>query len=496
MGRSLVYSIVSRICHHDSTTELVYNERARQGTPSSQAHDLTREATSGGACGRGHKLRATQRSFTKRLTFITSSRTRSVASSRILVSLRRPLTCDLQELSPTTEAHQCRLPSFTEAFSDVIAAHDVASVRNYCGPNLSRKTSAVSLYSEFGGLSTGPGPTPLSTAHTSPAVSPIAPCFNINNQSRLHIRVNLGNHNQDALRELDEEQQQRLAPARYRRPCPRPSPYGDFDTRGHPRRRACSSRNSRPPTSNGEGERDRHFNQKYRPVDRLFIVWGKDDENWGWHTILRRRLPLLPVLLGCEYDRSVEENRKVAGLNGMYYRENDLNFPVLTPDGSGLVLVKKDGRWWECTKSQKCRTDEHGNSIKGRKRGAAAAGGGADPRPRGMVERYPEEVLLYWNQVRAFVPEEKRAEVYARAERYCEFTPSSSLFPSTEGSPVTNRSRLTGEIRAEQRRQYGVPEWSPDNKEDRVLDLNPPKKPEEGTPTTLRARAARKAKRS
>lgn len=341
-----------------------------------------------------------------------------------LVSLPRPLTCDLPEFSLTDEAQQCRLPSFSEAFSGVIAAHDGASARKPYGPNLSKKISSLSLYSENGGLSTGPGPSPLSTALPSPAVTPTAQFFNITTQSQIDICMNLGLY-QDAHREVDEKHQQRLSSPRYRRACSRPSPYGGFDTSAHPRRRASGSRNSsRPPTtSTGEGERDRHFNQKYHPADRLFIVWGKDDENWGWHTILRRRLPLLPVLLGGEYDRSVEENRKVAGLNGMYYRENDLNFPVLTPDGSALVFVEKDGRWWECTRSQKCRTDENGNSIKGRKRGGAGAGAGgaADPRPRGMVERYPEEVLLYWHQVREFVPEEKRAEVHARAKRYCEF---------------------------------------------------------------------------
>lgn len=68
------------------------------------------------------------------------------------------------------------------------------------------------------------------------------------------------------------------------------------------------------------------------------------------------------------------------------------------------------------------------------KRAAAATGGSgssascsdavsaADTRPRGMVERYPEEVLLYWdNHVRHFIPEDKREEVYARAKRYCTF---------------------------------------------------------------------------
>lgn len=33
-----------------------------------------------------------------------------------------------------------------------------------------------------------------------------------------------------------------------------------------------------------------------------------------------------------------------------------------------------------------------------------------------------------------------------------------------------------GDIRAEQRRQHDIPPWSLDNKEDRVLDLNEPKR--------------------
>lgn len=32
----------------------------------------------------------------------------------------------------------------------------------------------------------------------------------------------------------------------------------------------------------------------------------------------------------------------------------------------------------------------------------------------------------------------------------------------------------SGEIRAEQRREKGVPQWTPDNEEDRVKHTNPP----------------------
>lgn len=317
--------------------------------------------------------------------------------------------------------------------------------------------------------SSGPGLSPLSTAHTSPVVSPTTPYYNVPSSGWLNIQLDLRRHQDELMPRPELFPKRRLALARTRRVSSRTAPYG-FDAPHHQeRRRACSGRPASPanhhhhsqqqhqqqqqhhpagPTAtapgggqgNAGGERDRHFNQKYKDPDKLFIIYHKDDLKWGWRAIQERRLELLPVLLGRDYDRSVEERRKVAGLNGMYYRQNDHNMPVLAADGSGLVFVERDGRWWECARSQKCRTGEDGtsssgggagNGIKGPRKGsssAAAAGGGgaggADTRPRGMVERYPEEVLLYWeNHVRHFVPDDKAAEVYARAKRYCESCP-------------------------------------------------------------------------
>lgn len=206
------------------------------------------------------------------------------------------------------------------------------------------------------------------------------------------------------------------------------SSSSSFDIAHHPAakqpRRPASYPNlkSSDVPSGPPGKSSRHFNQKYTNPDRLFIVYCKEDQKMGWPEIITRRLEMLTVLLGHDYDREVEEKRQIHGINGRYYRENDI-MPLLTPDGSGLVFREKDGRWWECVLSQKCRVDEHregavGGGGGGRRKGG---GGGADARPRGMVERYPEEVLEYWDShVRFFVPEETREEVFARATRYGE----------------------------------------------------------------------------
>lgn len=183
-------------------------------------------------------------------------------------------------------------------------------------------------------------------------------------------------------------------------------------------------------------------------------MYHKEDQRWSWPAILARRLQLLPVLLGPEYNRQVEERRRVSGLNGMYYRENE-HMSVLTPDGSGLVFTEKDGRWWEVARSQKCRTsgsdsnnnDDNNNTNKNRagassdaRRGSGAGTGVnaataavvADTRPRGMVERYPEEVVHYWDRhVRHFIPEERQAEVLARARRFCKFIYLKEAFPTS-----------------------------------------------------------------
>lgn len=378
------------------------------------------------------------------------------------------------ELTPTTSEFQpCRLPSFSETFSDLIAAHNSKPTPKYYDhappPLQPRRGSPGSEYSWHGGgggagagggIGSVPGLSPLSTAHTSPAVSPTTPTYSIPSQTQLEIQVRLGllgpHHQQDALGHMDMVSNRRLLLARSRRASSaqhhhqqqqqsrRASGTGSVSggrtasrqpsmtfhndnhlSHSHDAAAAAGVGDARDSTT----DRERHFNQKYKNPDKLFIVYCKDDLRWGWPAIQAQRLPLLPILLGNDYDRSVEERRKVAGLNGMYYRENDLNMPVLTPDGSGLEFVERDGRWWECTRSQKCRTGESNaagscgrkGSSTSTKRGSVG-GCAADSRPRGMVERYPEEVLLYWDKhVRHFVPEDKRAEVYARAERYCKY---------------------------------------------------------------------------
>lgn len=139
----------------------------------------------------------------------------------------------------------------------------------------------------------------------------------------------------------------------------------------------------------------------------------------------------------------------MSGLNGMYYRENE-HMSVLTPDGSGLVFAEKDGRWWEVSSSQKCRTNGPDSNINDNsnrtgasssaRRGsgvgtgvnAATTAAPADTRPRGMVERYPEEVVHYWDRhVRHFIPEERQAEVLARARRFSKFINQKEAFPTS-----------------------------------------------------------------
>ncbi|KAK7740562.1 hypothetical protein SLS53_005406 [Cytospora paraplurivora] len=302
----------------------------------------------------------------------------------------------------------------------------------------------------------------------------------------------------------DQNRQRRLEVARPRRPSSRQAPYAP-DNRGrrHSGTRSNSVSKYQPaagtcggggggsgggcgvPAGLEDGDRDRkpHFNQPYTRSVKLFILYYKDDCKYGWPAINARRVELLPVLLGGSYKREVEDNRKVAGINGFYYRLNAM-MPALTPDGSGLQFLEKDGRFWEFTESSKCRTttttaasaaaasaaaaEDVRPGTLGSTEAATAATASAGPtttttttsttttttrtdaRPRGMVDRYPEEVVHYWDDyVRHFVPPEKHAEVYNKAKRYCE-------------------------IRAEQRRAKGVPQWTPDNEAERVVHKNPP----------------------
>lgn len=367
----------------------------------------------------------------------------------------------------TTAPKQCSLPGFSELFSDVIAAADRRSDfrDGYVAHNFARRGSADSEESRRGSLSSVPGLSPLSTAHTSPIISPTTPpaSFNIPTKSQLQICLRLADYHDDR-----ERHKRKLSQIRSRRTPSRHSLYGELDNQqfrhihspnrsipllhhhhSHQPSRPSSSMTAIPQptlsisssstTTEDASEREPHFNQKYKDPDKLFIVYHKEDQRWSWPAILTRRLQLLPVLLGPEYNRQVEEHRRVSGLNGMYYRENE-NMSVLTPDGSGLVFVQKDGRWWEIARSQKCRTggggpadsNNNGSRAAGGRRGsgvgtaaaAAASITAADTRPRGMVERYPEEVVHYWDRhVRHFIPEEKQADVLARARRYCKLWP-------------------------------------------------------------------------
>lgn len=417
----------------------------------------------------------------------------------------------------------------------------------YAAPSFARRGSAGSEESRRGSLSSVPGLSPLSTAHTSPIISPTTPpaSFSIPTKSQLQICLRLADYRDD-----QERQRRKLTQIRSRRTPSRHSFYGELDTQQHlghthsPNRAvhlyqhrhhhqqrrqspvittvppipslpistsssSSSSSTTTTTTATIEDARERkpHFNQKYKDPDKLFIVYYKEDQRWSWPAIVARRLQMLKDVLGPGYNPRVEEHRNVSGLNGMYYRQNEL-MSVLTPDGSGLVFAEKDGRWWELAKSQKCRaaapdSNNPAAASAGVRRGSGA-GTAADTRPRGMVERYPEEVVHYWDPyVIKFIPKEKQAEVLARARRYCK------LYPSGQEEKRTNHDPIhPGEIRAEQRRQHGVPPWSLDNREDRVLTIKEPKKDgpsnddstaannDNSSPSTCRGRNARRSRRS
>ncbi|KAL1880597.1 hypothetical protein Daus18300_001208 [Diaporthe australafricana] len=294
----------------------------------------------------------------------------------------------------------------------------------------------------------------LSTASPPPRLVPRTPeaHFSIAPQSDLKIELRLGDH-QTATHKRPEYLQAELEeaasinrrillePARSRRPSSRQSPYS---TAAADKGRRGSSKNR----ADGEAgtplkgkQKPPHFNLRYSKSVKLFILYHKEDCGWGWKAINKRRVDLLPVLYREGYKPEIERNRQVAGINGFYYRLNEV-MPALTPDGSGLRFVEHDGRSWELTVPSKCR------GAKEKKKGKAE--GDVDARPRGMVDRYPEEVIYHWDEfVKHFVPLGRHAEVYARAKRYCE-------------------------IRAEQRREMGVPQWTPDNESDRVKHTCPP----------------------
>lgn len=225
---------------------------------------------------------------------------------------------------------------------------------------------------------------------------------------------------------LEQANKRRLMSARGRRSSSRQVPYSTAASdRGH-RGTGSNQGSGRPGTpAKGKQQKKPHFNLRYPKSVKLFILYHKEDCGWGWKAINKRRVDLLPVLYRGGYKPEIEENREVAGINGFYYRLNEV-MPALTPDGSGLRFVEHGGRSWELTEPSKCR--------EGPGRGEERRGGrGKDKddadarRPRGMVDRYPEEVVYYWDEfVKHFVQQSRQAEVYARAKRHCKSFPHTS----------------------------------------------------------------------
>ncbi|KAK2605137.1 hypothetical protein N8I77_008001 [Diaporthe amygdali] len=310
-----------------------------------------------------------------------------------------------------------------------------------------RRPSTGSEASWEGSFTSVPELSRPSTASPPPGFVPRTPeaHHSIAPQGHLKIEPSLRDF-QDQLKGMEAANKRQLEPVRSRRPSSRQSPYS---TAAPDRGRRCSgiSGGDPSPPHKGNQQKKPHFNLRYSRSVKLFILWHKEDCGWGWKAINRKRVDLLPVLYREGYKPEIEENREVAGINGFYYRLNDV-MPALTPDGSGLRFVEHGGRSWELTEPSKCREGREDRRKGCGGRGKAKADGEA--RPRGMVDRYPEEVVYHWDEfVKHFVPQGRQAEVYARAKRYCE-------------------------IRAEQRRERGVPQWTPDNEEERVKHTNPP----------------------
>ncbi|KAG6365165.1 hypothetical protein INS49_006772 [Diaporthe citri] len=245
------------------------------------------------------------------------------------------------------------------------------------------------------------------------------------------------------LERLEQKNKRGLMSARGRRPSSRHAPYSTVAS--NKGRRDGGGNSSQPGTPpRGKQQKKPHFNLRYPKSVKLFILYHKEDCGWGWKAINRRRVDLLPVLYRGGYKPEIEENREVAGINGFYYRLNEV-MPALTPDGSGLRFVEHGGRSWELTEPSKCRegAGRGEERRKGGGRGSKAKDqGDAEARPRGMVDRYPEEVVYHWDEfVKHFVPPARHAEVRSAPD---------------------------------QRREKGVPQWAPDNEEERVRHTNPP----------------------
>ncbi|KKY35959.1 hypothetical protein UCDDA912_g04098 [Diaporthe ampelina] len=313
-----------------------------------------------------------------------------------------------------------------------------------------RRPSTGSESSFQGSFASVPELSRPSTASPPPRLVPRTPEAHhaITPVAHLNIKLRLSDL-ADEMKWLEQLNRRILLPARRRRPSSRQAPYSTTSSaRG---RRGSSNPGVRAETPpRDKQQKEPHFNLRYPKSVKLFILYYKEDCGWGWEAINKRRVDLLPVLYRDGYKPEIEEKRKVAGINGFYYRLNEV-MPALAPDGASLRFVEHGGRSWELTEPSKCRE----GPCRGEEKRKGGARGGktredAEARPRGMVDRYPEEVVYHWDEfVKHFVPPARHAEIYARAKSYCE-------------------------IRAEQRRENGVPQWAPDNEEERVRHTNPP----------------------
>lgn len=285
-----------------------------------------------------------------------------------------------------------------------------------------RRPSTGSESSSQGSFTSVPELSRPSTASPSPRLVPGTPetHHTIAPGDKLHINLRLSCF-QDELKCLEQLNKSLLFPARGRRSSSRQAPYS---TATPNRGRRGGGQPGKPPRGKQQKKKP-HFNLRYPKSVKLFILYHKEDCGWGWKAINRRRVELLPVLYRGGYKPEIEENREVAGINGFYYRLNEV-MPALAHDGSGLRFVEHGGRSWELTEPSKCRA---GAACRGQERRKGGGGGGkakedAEPRPRGMVDRYPEEVVYHWDEfVKHFVPPAKHAEVLARAKQYCKCCP-------------------------------------------------------------------------
>lgn len=299
-----------------------------------------------------------------------------------------------------------------------------------------RRPSTGSESSFQGSFTSVPELSRLSTASPPPRLVPRTPEAHhaISPETHLNIKLRLSDL-ADQLKCLEQLNKRIIQPARGRRPSSRQAPYSTASSdRG---RRGSSNPGGRSDTTpRGKQQKKPHFNLRYPKSVKLFILYHKEDCGWGWKAINKRRVDLLPVLYRDGYKPEIEENRQVAGINGFYYRLNEV-MPALAPDGAGLRFVEHGGRSWELTEPSKCREGpcRGEEKRKGGTRGGKAKED-ADARPRGMVDRYPEEVVYYWDEfVKHFVQPARHAEVYARAKRYCKCRPHAGFPTHAHSTP-------------------------------------------------------------